>query len=203
MGSALVTGATRGTGRAIACALAEAGWTVWALGRDRHLLDAMRAEFRVIPFALDLTDREEVRAMASSIQPDAVVHAALRWPETTGFQQADEAEIDMAFEVNLSATLHLTRALLPGMQARGRGAVRLISPAPAQAASLIEKTVAGATIAFARGLEQELATPGLSVRVIDPGAAPFDNLARSVVRDLAAGGQIVWPRVSTTSGACL
>lgn len=188
MGSALVTGATRGAGRAIACALAEAGWTVWGLGRDRHVLDELRADHGIVPFALDLTDRDELRALAGGIRPDVVIHAALRWPEAERFLATEEAEIDMAFEVNLSATLHLTRALLPAMLDAHRGAIRVVVPAPTEAASMILQMVGAATAAFARGLARELAGAGVTVGLIEAGAASDAETARAVLKDLAQAG---------------
>lgn len=57
MTKALVTGATRAPGRAIATMLANKGWNVHALGRDRITLDEMRGEHGIVPLAMDLTDR--------------------------------------------------------------------------------------------------------------------------------------------------
>lgn len=173
MGSVIVTGATRGAGKAIAIGLVRAGWTVLAVGRDRRALDELRADHGIVPFAFDLTDRDEMRTLVAQIKPDAVVHAAMRWPDQPSFRDAAEAEIDMALEVNLSATLHLTRALLPGLLAAERGAIILVLPAIDTRSPLIERVVSGAAEAFVNGLRHELA--GASVSTASVHARPDDH----------------------------
>lgn len=186
MGSVIITGATRGSGKAIAIALAQAGWTVFAVGRDRSALDALRADYGIVPFAFDLTDRDEMRALTSQIRPDAVVHAAMRWPEQASFLNATEAEIDMALEVNLSATLHLTRALLPGLLAAGQGAIILVQPAGEAQSTLVELTVAGAAAAFVQGLRHELAGSQVATAIIYARSADHDEAAEAVLASLGA-----------------
>jgi NADP-dependent 3-hydroxy acid dehydrogenase YdfG len=150
MTKALVTGATRAPGRAIATMLAKDGWEVHALGRDRIALDEMRGEHGIVPLAMDLTDREYVRAVAEGLGPDVLVHAALRWPAETRFIRQLEADIGMALEVNLSATLYLTRAILPSIIELGCGALVMLSLDDVDAKRVIERTAVGAIDGFAR-----------------------------------------------------
>lgn len=184
MSKALVTGATRGPGRAIATALVTAGYETYALGRDRVILEELRGDFGVMPMAIDLTDREALRMVVDGMQPDIVVHAALRWPESGHFSQLGEADIDMALEVNISATLHVTRSVLPAMRERGRGAVLLVLPNVGAEATLLERTVAGAGGAFVDALGRELAGSGTLVRAIAAGTSPFQGLKRSILTAL-------------------
>lgn len=185
MPTALVTGATRGAGRAIAVALARAGWQVCALGRDRRALEDLRADHGITPYAMDLTDRDELRALAQDVTPQALIHAALRWPGAERFEDLAEAEIDMALEVNLNAMMHLTRAMLPSMRAARSGAIRVVTPLPGHAASAVESAVTGAVIAFARSLDAELAPHGISVAATWQGAALFAEAGVDILRDLA------------------
>lgn len=129
MTNALVTGATRAPGRAIATMLAKEGWEVHAPGRDRIELDEMRSEHAAVPPAVDLRDREYTPAVAEGLEPDVFVHAALRWSEETHFPGLAEAGIDTALEVDLSATLPITRAILPLLIERRRGAFGMLSMA--------------------------------------------------------------------------
>lgn len=188
MTKALVTGATRAPGRAIATMLAKEGWEVHALGRDRIVLDEMRGEHGIVPLAMDLTDREYVRAVAEGLEPDVLVHAALRWPEGTRFLGLAEADIDMALEVNLSATLHLTRVILPSMIERGRGALVMLSLDDADAKSAIERAAAGAIDGFARALADEVRGRGVYVHRLSSGNPPFRHLGLQVLSLLLASG---------------
>lgn len=188
MTKALVTGATRAPGRAIATSLAREGWEVHALGRDRIALDEMRGEHGIVPLAMDLTDREYVRAVAEGLEPDVLVHAALRWPEETRFLGLLEADIDMALEVNLSATMHITRAVLPSMIERGRGALVMLSLDYDDAKSVIERAAAGALDGFARALAEEIRGSGVSVHRLSLGQAPFRRLGSEVLALLSASG---------------
>lgn len=188
MTKALVTGATRAPGRAIATALAQAGWEVHALGRDRIALDEMRGEHGIVPLAMDLTDREYVRAVAEGLEPDVLVHAALRWPEETRFLRLVEADIDMALEVNLSATLHITRAVLPSMIERGRGAFVMLSLDDDEAKSAIERAAAGAIDGFTHALAEEVRGSGVFVHRLPAGKPSLERLGSEVLALLSASG---------------
>ncbi|WLR99495.1 SDR family NAD(P)-dependent oxidoreductase [Shinella sumterensis] len=71
MTKALVTGATRAPGRPIATMLAKEGWDVRALGRDRIALVEMHGEHKIVPLAMDLTDRAYVCAIAEGLAIDS------------------------------------------------------------------------------------------------------------------------------------
>lgn len=182
MRTALVTGATYGAGQAIAVALAKAGWRTHALGHDRSVLDEMRAGYGILPLAMDLTDRDDLRVIAGYMQLDAVVLAPIRWSQEGRFVDLGEADIDTALEVNLSATLHLTHAILPSMIANGGGEIVLVSPAVRSDQGLVRATVGGAVTTFADGLRDGVAPVGVSVRVVDPGMPPFESLAERLAR---------------------
>lgn len=184
MKSALVTGATRDIGRSIAIALAKAGWRTFALGRDRKVLDDLRADYGVTPLAIDLTDRDEVRAISRDLSIDALVHAALRWPDKETFLGLAEADIDMGLEVNLSAPMQLTHSLLPSMISKGAGEVVMILP-QIEANRLLSVTVREATKAFAQHLGTEVSPFGVNITVIDPNEKTYAETACSLVEKLS------------------
>jgi len=172
----------------VAAALACAGYETCALGRDRLVLEELRSDFGVLPMAIDLTDREAVRMIVEGMKPDIVVHAALRWPTETAFEKLREADIDMALEVNLSATLHLTRLVLPAMKERGRGALFVVSPGSGEIPPLLERSVTGASEAFAEALHTELVGDGIIVQSLFCGEPPFTSLVASILQILETVG---------------
>jgi len=156
--------------------LAKEGWEVHALGHDRIALDEMRGEHGIVPLAMDLTDSEYVRAVAEGLEPDVLGHAALRWPEETRFLGLAEADIDMALDVNLWATLHVIRAILPSKIEGSRGAFVMLSFDDANAKSAIERAAAGAIDGFARALADEVPGSGVFVHRLSSGKPPFLHL---------------------------
>ena len=128
---ALVTGASAGFGTAIARRLVADGSRVIAVGRRRDRLDALAAELgeeRVLPVALDVRDREAVLAAVAGLPADwsaielLVNNAGL----ARGLGPAQEASLDdwdAMVDTNVKGLMYMTRAVLPGMIARGRGHV--------------------------------------------------------------------------------
>jgi hypothetical protein len=124
-GTALVTGATSGIGRATALKLAREGWDVVVQGRNpergREVVatiesDGGRARF----VAADLNDLEQVRRLAAEVgSVDVLVNNA----GTSWFGPAaelDSEEYDILFDGNVRAAYYLVAALAPAMAARGR-----------------------------------------------------------------------------------
>lgn len=180
MGSALVTGATGGIGRAIAAQLADAGWQVYAMGRDRHALEELRACHGVLPLALDLTDREACADTVKMLDVETLVHTAFRWPVATTLQAADDAELDAALEVNISASLHLIRALLPKLQRHGRIVFALPEDRPPLMGRMTDGTIAG----LVAGLAND--APALTAQVHRYESDRLMQVAQNVVDDLCA-----------------
>lgn len=140
---ALVTGASRGVGRAIAVALAAAGAHVACAARatrDRpqrnpgtleETVEAVRARGReALAVPTNLARREEVQAMVDAAvghfgRVDVLVNnAAITFP---GDLAVDLKRYDLMMEVNLHAPFLATRAVAPGMCERGEGAILNVS----------------------------------------------------------------------------
>src|SRR4051812_687126 len=149
--SILVTGASRGIGRAIALRFAREGWTVVAVARKQPELDALRAEVisaggmcRTI--ALDVADASAVARQLHEIEVDVLVNNAgigILKP----MMELGPEEWHRMLDVNVNALFHVTRAVLPGMFARKGGHVCTIGSIGARSV-FPGGTCYGATKAF-------------------------------------------------------
>jgi 2-deoxy-D-gluconate 3-dehydrogenase len=178
---ALITGASRGLGRAMALALAEAGADVALVARSRDALEDTAAAVtalgrRAVPLPADVTVEAEVqaavgRAIEACGAVDILVNnsgAAIVKPlvETT------PAEWRKVLETNLTGAFHCCRAVGPGMIARRRGKVVNVASIlgtrglPGYAAYSASK---GGLLALTRALAVEWARHNIQVNAIAPG----------------------------------
>ncbi len=189
--SVVVTGASRGLGRATAAHLHRAGWTVLAAMRnpDRDM-DGLQAaagvtgdDDRLVPVRLDLDDERSITDAVAAITdrvgaPDGVVHNA----GLAGVGSIEEMPFDtwaQIFSTNVFGPVRLTRALMPAMRAAGRGRIVLVSSQgairgmPAIGAYSAAK---GALERWGEALSHEVAPFGLGVTVIVTGTFKTDIL---------------------------
>lgn len=131
MKTAIVTGATRGIGRAAALALADAGWWVLATGRDSGAGSEVHKELQARAggafHAADLTAPEvpEVlvaRAVAETGSLDLLVNNA-GVHQVASVEDTTAAVYDRVMDTNLRAAVLLTAAAIPAMRAAGGGTV--------------------------------------------------------------------------------
>jgi NADP-dependent 3-hydroxy acid dehydrogenase YdfG len=120
--SALVTGASRGIGRAVATALAGAGARLTLLARDSTQLETLAADLHAKAIRCDVGKGSDVARALGEIgeSPDIVVNNAGRF-QPLPIEATTEDEFEHALAVNLLAPFRLVRALLPSMRERGRG----------------------------------------------------------------------------------
>ena len=174
---ALVTGAGRGLGRAMAEGLAAAGAQVWLAGRTPEPLhvaaDAIRsAGFSAHAAPLDVTDDTAVRNwLADAPNLDILINnATMRARSET--LSLDLATVQLLLEVNTLAAYRLTQLAVPGMLARGKGAIVNVTSiaGPLAGAADAGYTLAkGALDAMTRSHAVEFGGRGVRVNAIAPG----------------------------------
>ena len=130
--NALVTGAGRGIGRAIALTLARDGANVAVADLDGASADAVAAEIarldrKAIGVRVDLTKRAEVEAMAAraarELGPIDVLVNNAGWDFVQPFLESDEETWDKIIALNFKGVLYTCRAVVPGMVERCGGRV--------------------------------------------------------------------------------
>lgn len=125
---AVVTGASTGIGAAAARHLVSAGWSVLAVARRGDRLDALAEEIGCDVLAADITSQEDVARIVEAAGPvHALVNNAGGARGTETIAEADLAKWSWMYEVNVLGTVRLTKALLPGLRASGRGDVVVVS----------------------------------------------------------------------------
>jgi NADP-dependent 3-hydroxy acid dehydrogenase YdfG len=173
----LVTGASRGIGRAIALRFAREGWDIIAVARKQAQLDVLRDEIQTHDvncrtIVLDVADATAVASTLHGIDVDVLVNNAgvgILKP----FIELTPEDWHSMIDVNVNALYHVTRAVLPGMLARTSGHVCTIGSIGGRSV-FAGGTGYGATKAFvnawAENLMIEVRDRGVKVSVVMPGA---------------------------------
>jgi NAD(P)-dependent dehydrogenase (short-subunit alcohol dehydrogenase family) len=186
--AAIVTGASRGIGAAIARALDRAGARVVLVARDLPALDAVAERLANDPVVLaaDLADpavpgRVVVEARDRLGAIDVLVNnaaVAARAPT----EELDAALVDRLYAVNVRAPLLLIAALVPGMVERGSGSIISISSGSAVVGTprrAVYAATKGAIDAATRSLAIELGPHGIRVNSVAPGVVDTGMWARN------------------------
>lgn len=203
--TALVTGAARGLGRAIAGALAAHGARVWLGGRDTDALraaaEAIGPNARALPF--DVTDHAATsaavaRVLAESGRLDIVVNAVGQRRREPLQALPAQALRDM-LEANLVAAWHLCREAAEPMRRQGHGRlinITSIAGPLARAGDAAYTTSKGGLEAMTRALAAELGPHGITANAIAPGYFATETNA-AMVND---PGVADWLRQRTSVG---
>lgn len=177
MSSVLVTGASRGIGRAIVRRLAENGWDVHAGVRtDADATDLASLHTRIRPVRLDVTSQRDVDALAGELDRlDAVVNNA-------GYAQGGPIEavplenLRRQLEVNVVGQVAVTQAVLPLLRA-SRGRIVFVSSVSGRIATPLTGAYNASKFAIeavADAARLELHPWGIRVAVVEPAQTRTD-----------------------------
>jgi 3-hydroxy acid dehydrogenase / malonic semialdehyde reductase len=207
--TALVTGASRGIGRAVCARLARDGYDIIAIARNEAELESLSIEVsqlggkcRVI--ALDLTHNAAIAAALYGVEADVLVNNA-GLGVTKPFTELSPDEWHKMTDLNINALFHVTRAVLPGMLLRGSGHVCTIGSIAGRSAFAGGSCYA-ATKAFvnswAESLLLEVRDRGVKVSVVTPGgvATAFGGKTPSAADDWKLSAADVADAVSYVIG---
>jgi NAD(P)-dependent dehydrogenase (short-subunit alcohol dehydrogenase family) len=192
--TALVTGASRGLGRAIALRLGRAGAAVGVNYRERAdaaaaVVRDIRAQgARALAVQADVADPSEVRAMIDRVTSELggvdvlVNNAGVSRPGD--LEDFDFAEMEGMRRVNVDGLVAVTRAVVGGMKARRFGRIVNVTSIAALGTAMASTTFYAATkaavIALTRRFALELGPHGITVNAVAPGF---------VLTDMAAAGR--------------
>jgi NAD(P)-dependent dehydrogenase (short-subunit alcohol dehydrogenase family) len=163
---ALVTGASRGIGRALSDALEAEGCEVVRVSRSG-------------PERCDVSDERQVLRLASSTRPvDLLVNNAGVIHEPAPVREIPLSEWERLFRTNLFGMVAMIRAFLPGMERRGSGAIVNLSSGWGRFAEANQAPYCAtkfAVEALGRALAAEVG-PGILVLTVNPGVVATDML---------------------------
>jgi uncharacterized protein len=181
-GTAVVTGATGGVGALYAAGLAERGYDLLLAGRQQKTLDAVasaikqKADAKVDTLVANLAEAKDLARVEARISGDPAITALVNNAGAASFgpfATLGSAALDEMTAVNITALTRLTRAVLPGLLARGAGSIVNIAsvlafhPWPEFAVYNASKAY---VVSFSQTLQGEVAGKGVLVQVVVPPA---------------------------------
>nr|WP_320012774.1 oxidoreductase [uncultured Desulfobulbus sp.] len=184
----LITGCSTGLGRALAELLIIRGERVVATARNPETVqDIVAGHENARALKLDVTSSEDIRSAVEETEQqfgglDVLVNNA-GYGYISSIEEAEEDEYRSLFETNLFGLIALTRAVLPGMRARGCGHIVNIS----SVGGMIGNPGSGyyaatkfAVVGFSESLSKEAGPLGIKVTVVEPGPFRTDWQGRSL-----------------------
>lgn len=198
--SALITGASKGIGRAIAARLAAAGCDVALVARNREALDHVAADIsnatrvRTIVVDVDLSTEAGCvdavnRTMMQFAGVDILVNCAGD-ARAGAFPGQPDAEWTSGFALKFFAAVRLSRSLWPTLKAR-KGTIINIGGAAAYtpgASFMVGGAVNAALDHFTKGLSKQGLIDDVNVNIIHPGATLTDRMEELIRQEAAAEG---------------
>jgi NAD(P)-dependent dehydrogenase (short-subunit alcohol dehydrogenase family) len=194
---ALVTGAARGIGRAIAERLARDGWRLALVDLDEAALAVVEDEIRgtvmrptpsprIATYVADVGDEAEVRTLHERVRATfgglrALVNNAGIGGTGTAIEDVDLATWSEMLRVDLTSVFLMCRAFAPELKTDGAGRVINLGSISAQvgvAGSTAYTAAKGGVVAFSKSLAREWAVHRVTVNVVAPGVVDTEMARR-------------------------
>jgi NAD(P)-dependent dehydrogenase (short-subunit alcohol dehydrogenase family) len=179
---AIVTGAGRGIGLAIACALAREGARVAVCDIRAELLDKALTEIeaangQALGFQMDVTNREQIQQVADGVLSrwgtiDILVNNAGIY-EVLPFEEISEGQWDRLLAVNLKGAFLFCQVVVPSMKRQGAGRIVNIASSAGKTGAMLAgahySVSKAGLICLAKQLARELGPDGITVNAVAPG----------------------------------
>ena len=186
-GTILVTGASRGIGRATSNRLTRGGHDVIGLARNPPE-DEFVGEFH----AVDLADRSATAAMLEEIATGGEITGLVNNVGINRVQSLGEVDLDVfdeIIDINLRTAIQCAQAVLPGMKARGYG--RIVNISSRAALGRVGRTGYSAAKAGVIGMTRtwalELAEHGITANAVAPGPTETEMFRRNNLENAEPG----------------
>ena len=200
---ALVTGASTGLGAVFATALARQQYDLAIVARNRERLEALAGRLQqsygiaVEVIVADLTQVTALRTVEKHVAGDYALELLVNnagFGTTGPFARLDPDQEEAEIRLNVLALVRLTRAALPGMIARGRGAIINVSSLAAFAPGPYDATYSATKAfvnSFSEALYEELCGTGVHVQTLCPGFTHTEFQQRAGI-DIAKIPTFAW-----------
>jgi short-subunit dehydrogenase len=186
LGTAVVTGASAGIGKIYADRLARRGYDLLLVARRAELLDQLARSLEathgvsVRTSAADLSSPQELDAVAQAIADDDSISMLVNNAGTStlgAVASTGPADVSAMTDLNISALVRLTLAILPRFKARSGGTIINIGSVLGFHSLPISSAYSGTkgyVLNFTRGLQDELAGSGVNIQLVLPAATATD-----------------------------
>ena len=202
----IITGASRGIGRAVAIAAADRGARVGLIARNRHDLDTVLTELggRSAAAPADVADPSELTSAISTLEselgPVDVLVANAGIGAYGPFADIDPDLAERLVRVNVLGTMHAIRTVVPGMISRRRGHLVTIGSIAGRIGTPFEAVYSAtkfAQVGLTESLSVELSPYGIGVSMVNPGPVSTDFFdARGVPYSRAVPRQVSPERIA-------